>query len=116
MSTIGLDISTNDGIVIITLIRRMDTDSVPVIEAELKKVAEQSPARVLFDFSMTEYVASAGLRVLLSTTRGILKTGGTVALSSLSPQVRQVFEISGFTKIFTIYGSREEAIRNLQKK
>ena len=110
-----LDISTNDGIVIVTLVRRLDADSVPAVEEELKKLAAQSPQRVLFDFSKTEYIASAGLRVLLSTTRSILKTGGTVVLASLSPQVRQVFEISGFTKIFTIHLSREDALKSLQK-
>lgn len=111
----GLDISTVNGIIIIPLVRRFDADSAPAIEAELKKIAAQCPDRVIFDFSKTEYVASAGLRVLLSTTRSILKTGGTVVLSSLSPQVRQVFEIAGFTKIFTISGSREEALLTLQK-
>jgi anti-sigma B factor antagonist len=53
--------------------------------------------------------------VLLTTTRSILKKGGTVALSSLSPTVRQVFEIAGFTKIFSIFGTQEEALHNLQK-
>ncbi len=111
----ALGISTINGVIIITLVRRFDADSAPAIEGELKKIAEQHPARVLFDFSKTEYIASAGLRVLLVITRSILKTGGTVALSSLSPQVSQVFEIAGFTKIFSIYGSREEALRILQK-
>jgi anti-sigma B factor antagonist len=110
-----LDISTMNGIIIITLARRFDTDSAPAIEDELKKITGQGPERVLFDFSKTEYIASAGLRVLLTTTRSILKKGGTVALSSLSPTVRQVLEIAGFTKIFSIFGSREEAIHNLQK-
>jgi anti-anti-sigma factor len=108
-----LDISTMNGITIITLARRFDTDTAPAIEDELKKITEQCPERVLFDFSKTEYIASAGLRVLLTTTRSILKNGGTVALSSLSPTVRQVFEIAGFTKIFSIFGSREEALHNL---
>jgi anti-anti-sigma factor len=103
-----LDISTINGIIIITLVRRLDADSAAAIEDELKKIAEQCPERVLFDFSKTEYIASAGLRVLLITTRSLLKTGGTVALSSLSPQVRRVFEIAGFTTIFSIFGSREE--------
>jgi anti-anti-sigma factor len=110
-----LDISTMNGIVIITLVRRFDTDSAPAIEDELREIAEQCPDRVLFDFSKTEYIASAGLRVLLTTTRSILKKGGTVALSSLSPTVRQVFEIAGFTKIFSIFGTREEALHKLQK-
>ena len=109
-----LEISTMDGITVITLVRRFDTDSAPVVEKELKPIVEQSPKGVLFDFSKTEYIASAGLRVLLTTTRSILKKGGTVALSSLSPTVRQVFEIAGFTKIFSIYGTREEALRGLK--
>ena len=111
----ALDVSTINGVIIITLARRFDADSAPAIEAELKKITEQHLARVLFDFSKTEYIASAGLRVLLVITRSILKTGGAVALSSLSPQVRQVFEIGGFTKIFSIFDSREEALRSLQK-
>ncbi|MDO9326134.1 MAG: STAS domain-containing protein [Methanoregula sp.] len=111
-----LNISTIDGTVAITLARRFDSDSAPGIETELKKIVEQRPPSVLFDLSQTEYIASAGLRVLLSTTRSIMKAGGTVALSSLSPQVRQVFEIAGFTKIFTICGSRDEALHLLRKK
>ena len=111
-----LEISTINGTISITLVRRFDSDSAPGVDTELKKIIEQHPESVLFDFSRTEYIASAGLRVLLSTTRTLMKAGSKVALSSLSPQVRQVFEIAGFTKIFTIYGSRDEALQNLQKK
>jgi stage II sporulation protein AA (anti-sigma F factor antagonist) len=111
----ALDISTINGIIIITLVRRFDAETAPDVEHELKKIAEQHPPRVLFDFSRTEYIASAGLRILLVITRSILKTGGTVALSSLTPNVRQVFEIGGFTRIFSIFDTRDEAIRYLQK-
>jgi anti-anti-sigma factor len=110
-----LDISTMNGIIIITLVRRFDADSAPAVEHELKKIADQDGQRVLFDFSQTEYVASAGLRVLLVITRSILKSGGRVALSSLSPNIRQVFEIGGFTRIFPMFGTRDEALRYLQK-
>lgn len=112
----ALEISTINGTTTITLARRFDSDSAPEVETKLKKVIEQHPESVLFDFSNTGYIASAGLRVLLSSTRTLMKAGSKVALSSLSPQVRQVFEIAGFTKIFTIYGSRNEALQNLQKK
>ncbi|HJX55903.1 MAG TPA: STAS domain-containing protein, partial [Methanoregula sp.] len=61
-----LDISTVNGIIIITLARRFDADNAMAIEGELKKIAEQRQQRVLFDFSKTEYIASAGLRVLLT--------------------------------------------------
>lgn len=109
-----LDISTSNDILIVNLVRRFDSESAPAIENELKKIVDQSPKRVLFDLSKTEYVASAGMRVLLSITRSITKTGGIVALSSLSPDVRRVFEIAGFTKIFWIFGTREEALQAMQ--
>ncbi len=110
-----LDISIIYSTTVITLTKRFDSESAPVIENELKKILEQHPESMLFDFTQTEYIASAGLRVLLSTTRTVMKTGGKVALSSLAPQVRQVFEIAGFTKIFSIYGTRDEALLALQK-
>jgi anti-sigma B factor antagonist len=110
-----LDISTRNGVLIITLVPRFDGESAPPVEQELKKIVEQNPERILFDFSMTEYVASAGIRVLLSITRSILRQGGMVALSSLSPRVKRVFEIAGFTKIFSIYDSQEEALHNLRR-
>ena len=112
----ALEISTINGTTTITLARRFDSDNAMEVETELKKIIEQSPESILFDFSNTGYIASAGLRVLLSTTRTLMKAGSKVALSSLSPQVSQVFEIAGFTKIFTIYGSRDQALQNLQKK
>jgi anti-anti-sigma factor len=112
----SLEISTVNSTTIITLAPRFDSVTAPGIEAELKTLIQKSPHSVLFDFSRTEYIASAGLRVLLSTTREIKKAGGTVALVSLSPQVRQVFQIGGFTQIFTIYISRDEALAHMQEK
>jgi len=112
----SLDVSTVDSTTIITLVPRFDSVTAPAIEADLKTLTQKNPRSVLFDFSKTEYIASAGLRVLLSTTREIKKAGGTVALVSLSPQVRQVFQIGGFTQIFAIYSSREEALAHMGKK
>ena len=110
------DISTLNGTTAIVLVRCFDSENAPVIENELKTIIGGRPTSVIFDFFRTEYIASAGLRVLLSTTRTIMKAGGKVALSSLSPQVKQVFEIAGFTKIFSIFGTRDKALANLQKK
>jgi anti-anti-sigma factor len=115
-SEMSLEITTVNSTIIVSIVKRFDTVTAPEIETELKPVLQDNPKSVLFDLSRTEYIASAGLRVLLSSTRTIRKYGGVVALSSLSPQVRQVFEIGGFTQIFTIYGSRDEALAHMQEK
>ena len=107
--------TTTDGITIIPLVPRFDAASAPDVEAMIRAIPPEKMHRVIFDFTGTTYIASAGLRVMLSASRVILRGGGTVALCSLAPQVRQVFEIAGFTKIFTICGTRDEALALLRK-
>jgi anti-sigma B factor antagonist len=111
-----LEILTMHGTIVITLPRRFDYDSAPFIENELKPVIGQHPERVLFDFSKTEYISSAGIRVLLKSTRSLTGGGGTVVFSSLCDQVEYIFEIAGFTKVFTIYKTREKALKHMNKK
>ncbi|MDD1682820.1 MAG: STAS domain-containing protein [Methanoregula sp.] len=111
-----LEISTIHGTTVITLTRRFDTDSAPLIDNELKPVLKQHPERVLFDFSKTEYISSAGIRVLLKATHAIKDSGGTIAFSSLCDQVEYILEIAGFTKVFTIYKTREKALKHLNRK
>ena len=110
------EISEDQGIIIISLPRRFDFDSAPLVENALKPVIAQHPERVLFDFSKTEYISSAGVRVLLGTSRALKEGGGKIALSSLCHQVMYILEIAGFTKIFTIYETRDKAVRHMKKK
>jgi anti-anti-sigma factor len=109
------EISADNGIIIVTLPRRFDFDSAPLVEKELRPVLGQHPERVLFDFSKTEYLSSAGVRVLLGASHSMKEAGGTIALSSLCHQVLYILEIAGFTKIFTIYETRDKAIRHMKK-
>jgi anti-anti-sigma factor len=111
-----LEISDIEGTIVITLPRRFDFDSAPAIEKELKPIIGQYPKRLLFDFSKTEYISSVGVKVLLGSIRSLKDGGGTVAFSSLCRQVTYILEITGIIKIFTIYDSREKAIRKMNKK
>ena len=99
--------------IVISLPQRFDANNAPEIESEFKALLAGSPQKVVLDFSRTDYIASAGLRVLLLITRDQMKAGGKVVLAGIKPQVLKVFEMAGFTSIFTIRASREEAIRSL---
>jgi anti-sigma B factor antagonist len=112
----SLEISDIEGTVVITLPRRFDFDSAPLVEKELRPILEQHPERVLFDFSKTDYISSVGVKVLLAATRTLKETGGNAAFSSLCHQVTYIFEIIGFSKIVTIYETREKALKHMNKK
>ena len=107
--------SSDRGILVIHLPRRLDADSSPGVGAGLQPIAEQPPDRILIDCSKTDYISSAGVRVLLLFVRTTQERGSTVALFSLSRLVLQVFEMTGFDRIFTIYKTRNDAMKQMQR-
>jgi len=109
------EISVIEGTTVVALPRRFDADSAPAMEKELEPVIGRHPERLLFDFSGTDYLSSAGMRVLVKTLHTMKETGGTVAFSSLNSQVEYIFEIAGFLKLFTIFKTREKALKHLNR-
>jgi len=92
---------------------RFDAQNAPEVEADLKRLLATAPRKMIFDFSKTDYVASAGLRVLLVVTRDQMKAGRKVALVEIRPQVLKIFEMAGFTSIFPISQTRAAALEKM---
>lgn len=85
---------------ILALEGRLDTTTSPELEAVLEKEIRNTTELIL-DFEHLEYISSAGLRVLL-TTQKKMNTQGTMIIRKVCENVREVFEITGFTDILTI--------------
>ena len=84
----------------IALEGRLDTTTAPQFEAELKTVTDGITDLVL-DFEKLVYVSSAGLRVILSAQKTMNKQGN-MKICHVSPDIMEVFEITGFSDILTI--------------
>ena len=59
------------------------------------------------------YISSAGLRIVLLAAKRMKSAGGRLVLCSLNPQIAEVFDISGFTRILDILPSRDAAFPTL---
>ena len=79
---------------------RLDTMTVPELEAELKADMDSIDNLVL-DFSKLEYISSAGLRVLLSAHK-VMSAKGGMKLTNINEIVQEVFEVTGFSDILNI--------------
>ncbi|HLW27877.1 MAG TPA: STAS domain-containing protein [Kiloniellales bacterium] len=99
-----------DGEVLILSVQgRLDSNTSKELDEVLVQQIQSRPAVVL-DFSSLEYISSAGLRVLLKAAKQGRAGGGKLALCCLSPHVREVFDISGFSSIFSIQNDRAAAV------
>jgi stage II sporulation protein AA (anti-sigma F factor antagonist) len=105
-----MKITTVEDIKIVAMEARFDAYSAKDVETELKELVENRSLKIICDFSKTEYISSAGLRVLLFIAKKLQQLTGKLVLCSVSAYVKEVFEMSGFVKIFTIANSQQDAL------
>ena len=110
-----MDVTTErqDGVLSVQVGGRIDGSNVAEFEEAIRTAIEESDRAVIMDFEKLVYISSAGLRAILLTAKSLGNRNAKFALCSLSDQIREVFEISGFDKIITIYPSKAEALASL---
>lgn len=98
-----MDITENNrgGVLVITVSGRLDSSTAGQLEAVLPARVRDHGA-VIVSLADVPYVSSAGLRVLLIGAKAAKAAGNRLVITGLAPAVRDVFDISGFSKIFTI--------------
>ena len=104
--------SKTDGVTVLALSGRLDTLNYGVLEKKLQSLFDDQRIRIVLDCKDLDYVSSSGLRILLMYLKKANGTGGKLTLSRLSRNIREIFDISGFTSIFDIYDNTEDAVRN----
>lgn len=77
---------------------RLDATQIPAAEAFLAK----AHGKVTIDCSGLDYIASAGLGLLLKTQKRLMGAGGGIRLRGLSRSTREIFVFSGFDQVFEI--------------
>ncbi len=107
-----MNITTSEveGVTIAEFEGNLDTNTAPGAEERLGELIGKGVTKILVDFTKLEYISSAGLRVLLVTTKRLGGTGGSMRICGLNETVEEVFEISGFSTIFSVFGTRDEAL------
>jgi anti-anti-sigma factor len=94
---------------------RLDTSTSRDLQERLLALLSQGERHLVVDFGTIEHVSSAGLRVLLMLARRLGSMEGALVLCSLNAVVREVFEVSGFSRIFVIEPDRDAALQRLLK-
>lgn len=110
----GINIEWKDEVLVAKADGRIDGTNAQEFQKELETAVDTNARVVVLDLEHISYISSAGLRVILLTAKSLLKKNAKFAVCSLSAQIREVFEISGFDKIISVHASQAEAIAALK--
>ena len=79
---------------------KLGTTSAPELEKAVKNNIT-GVTELVFDFEKLEYLASAGLRVLLSSAK-VMKKQGTMRIINVTEPVMDVFTFTGMADVMDI--------------
>jgi stage II sporulation protein AA (anti-sigma F factor antagonist) len=113
LETVSVQIHTTKegGGAVVQLQGKVDATSAPSVEQALLGVIDQGEKKLVIDCANLDFISSAGLRSLLLAVKKMKAAGGVIALAALQPHVKEVFDISGFSALFLIHGSKAEALK-----
>jgi anti-sigma B factor antagonist len=104
---------TEDNVPIVSITGDIDLESSPKLREYLKPKSSQKTPRLLLDFAGVNYIDSSGLATLIEYFQAVQGFKGKLALASLSPRVKNVFEIVRLEQIFSLHPDIPSALASL---
>lgn len=99
-----------DGIQIVRLEGRIDANTTTEVEEKLFGMVDGGVTRLVINFEKLDFISSAGLRTLLSTAKRVREAKGDLKVCNLNSNVQEVFDITGFSTLFSVSSSEDEAL------
>lgn len=103
-------ITQQDEAAIITVDGRVDTVTAVEFEKNISPVLDSDAKTIILDCSGLEYISSSGLRVFLMMQKRMTARQGKLHLCGLRPNIKEIFDISGFSSIFKLFDRLEDAL------
>jgi len=107
-----MDITTRTqaDVTIVRVAGNLDSNTSPQAQQAVDAVLAAGGKKVAVDCNSLDYISSAGLRVLLGLAKRTGAAGGGVRMFGLNDTVREVFDISGFSKILAVFPTEADAL------
>ncbi len=99
-----------EDITVIHVDGRLDTLTAPSLQAVVKEHIENKRTNIIFNLEHTKYVSSTGFRVFIIALKKVKPVGGQIILVGVNTDIKEIFDISGFTHLFVFGESIENAL------
>jgi len=106
-----ISVKTANEVKVLAFEGSLDTQTSPNALTQLTQLIDGGDKKILVKFENLHYISSGGLRVLLAAAKQLKTADGELRICDLNEVVKEVFDISGFSTIFKIFGTESEALK-----
>ena len=99
----NVKISSLESFLLVGVEGRIDTTNASEFELPLMELIQGGNTKIILDCSELNYISSSGLRVFLVIQKKMVALKGQFKLCNLQPGIKEIFDISGFSSIFSVF-------------
>jgi anti-sigma F factor antagonist len=89
-------------------------NAVRIREKADKLIDRNHVKHIIFDFSGTDFMDSAGIGVIMGRYKKLVFIGGKIAVANVGSAIDRIMRLSGLYKIIEKYDTVEAALQNLK--
>lgn len=89
---------------------RLDSAQIGIVETQFTAGIIPKEQNTVIDLTGVTFIASLGIRMLLTVARGHSRRGARMALFGANPAVMEILETTALSDIIPVLGSESEAL------
>ena len=106
-----LQFEKKDGFTVAYVQGRVDTTNYNEFEKKMSDKIAETEDNIIINCKELNFISSSGLRVFLMTQKKLMGAKRKLYLTNMQPAIKEIFDISGFSQIFSICTTEEEALQ-----
>jgi anti-sigma B factor antagonist len=112
---LSIHVHVIDDIEVFELTGSLDIATSPTVRAALTSASERGGHQLIVDLTQVEFLDSTGLGALIGGQRRAREFGGEVRIVAKEGQILRLLRITGLLKVFSVYPTLEDAVKNGQR-
>ena len=115
MSDLKIEVRSEGIVAIVEPVGYINAHTARDFEKTLQLLIEKNQHNIVINCRGLEYIASAGLGAIMGYIDTIRDNNGDIRMSNVNQTVFNIFEVLGFTHLYSIFDTEDLAIRSFEK-
>jgi anti-sigma B factor antagonist len=104
-----------DDITLLNVGEVVDLATAPALEEAIDRLLAEDPKALIVDLSAVTFLASVGLRLLVSTHEKVSKSGQFAVVAS-GPITSRPIQLTQLDRVFAMYPTLDEALKSVRAR
>jgi anti-anti-sigma factor len=105
-----------EGVIIFFVTGRLDAFGAQQLDAWTRDALHDDDHELVIDLAGSSYLSSGGIRTFNALKKEMKRRNGRFALASVTEYPKKVLDMAGFSSVFDMFLSTEDAVKDIVKK